>query len=203
MGLREGPDGLPRTATMPPPGSATRGDSVLRRVTVVEVTTKGTRPNAFAAPVFDLGEYGYTEQEYFLEGQATAYGPAPDAQFGADGHWKLQPSRTAPFKTRMLVIRPRDPKNFSGTVWLTWPNVTAGFEIGSINRQSLCDGDAIVYVSAQKIGLDGVPGAEGNGLRAWDPQRYGSLSHPGDDFSYDIFTNAALLVGRNLSLIHI
>jgi hypothetical protein len=28
----------------------------------------------------------------------------------------------------------------------------------------------------------------------WDPQRYGSLTHPGDDYSYDIFTQAADVV---------
>ena len=29
------------------------------------------------------------------------------------------------------------------------------------------------------------------GLREWDPDRYGSLHHPGDAFSYDIFSQAA------------
>ena len=27
-------------------------------------------------------------------------------------------------------------------------------------------------------------------LKTWDPQRYGPLLHPGDDFSYDIFSQA-------------
>ncbi len=171
--------------------------SQLRGVTVTGPTVDGTRHNAFSAPVFDVGTYGYTEQEYFYSGQATAYEPVPGTQLGADGRWKLQPSRTAPFKTRMLVVRPSDPKKFSGRVWLSWLNVTAGFEIGDITQSTLRDGDAVVYVSAQKIGLYGVPGAEQNGLREWDPTRYGSLFHPGDDFSYDIYTKAALLVGRN------
>ncbi|WP_232425073.1 alpha/beta hydrolase domain-containing protein [Pseudofrankia inefficax] len=160
-------------------------------------TADGDRPNPFSLPVFDLGAAGYTAQEYFFGGTATSYAPEPATTLGPDGRWTMKASRTASFKTRMLVLRPSDPKKFSGTVWVSWLNVTAGFEIGDFTRESLRDGDATVYVSAQKAGLDGVPGAEGNGLRKWDPERYGSLFHPGDDFSYDIFTKAALLVGRD------
>jgi Alpha/beta hydrolase domain len=32
-------------------------------------------------------------------------------------------------------------------------------------------------------------------LRGWDPERYGTLDHPGDDFSFDIFTQAAHAIG--------
>jgi hypothetical protein len=59
-----------------------------------------------------------------------------------------------------------------------------------------------VGVSAQAIGVEGgpvavsVPGAsaadaQGKGLKALDPARYGSLSHPGDAYSYDMFTQVA------------
>ena len=57
-------------------------------------------------------------------------------------------------------------------------------------------------VSAQKIGVEGgavavapdIPGAGdvvGKGLKAIDPERYGSLQHPGDRFSFDIVTQVA------------
>ena len=41
-----------------------------------------------------------------------------------------------------------------------------------------------------------VPGSEaaGKGLKAIDPARYGSLVHPGDGYSYDIFTQVARAV---------
>lgn len=42
----------------------------------------------------------------------------------------------------------------------------------------------------------GLPPAP-QGLEAWDPDRYGTLDHPGDDFSFDIFTAAARAVGRD------
>lgn len=32
------------------------------------------------------------------------------------------------------------------------------------------------------------------GLTAWDPERYGSLHHPGDAYSYDIYAQAARLL---------
>jgi hypothetical protein len=169
--------------------------AALQAVTLTGPIGDGTRPNAFGAPTVDLGAAGYVAEEFFYEGQATAYEPAPGAQLDDDGRWALEPSRQAPFKTRMLVIRPAEAETFSGTVWVEWLNVTAGFDIGDVTPESLRDGDAVVYVSAQQVGLDGTPGAEENGLRGWDPQRYGSLAHPGDDFSYDIFTKAALLVG--------
>ena len=62
-------------------------------------------------------------------------------------------------------------------------------------------GYAWVGVSAQLIGIEGgpvavsVPQAEaagaGKGIKHIDPARYGDLVHPGDAFSYDIYTQVA------------
>jgi hypothetical protein len=53
-------------------------------------------------------------------------------------------------------------------------------------------------VSAQAVGVQGgvaaVAGVPAGGLKAADPERYGALSHPGDAFSYDIFTQAGRAV---------
>jgi hypothetical protein len=38
------------------------------------------------------------------------------------------------------------------------------------------------------------PGARTLPLKQFDPERYGTLSHPGDDFSFDIFAQAARVV---------
>ena len=55
-------------------------------------------------------------------------------------------------------------------------------------------GYAWVGVSAQTVGVHGgqalVEAAGGMGLTEVDPERYGSLSHPGDTFSYDIYSQA-------------
>jgi hypothetical protein len=52
-----------------------------------------------------------------------------------------------------------------------------------------------VGVSAQRVGVHGLPGTEQFALRGWDPERYGTLDHPGDDFSFDIYTHAARSIG--------
>ena len=153
--------------------------------------TGGDRGSPFAA--VDVTDQGYLTEEYFLEGEATAY-ELTEGDHTPDGQWKTQPSSDkADFKTRLLVVRPQDPASFNGTVVVFWLNVTAGFELGSARGEAL-RGYAWVGVSAQKIGIDGVP-QDPQGLKAWDPKRYGSLVHPGDVYSYDIFTQTARAVG--------
>ena len=55
------------------------------------------------------------------------------------------------------------------------------------------EGYAWVGVSAQSAGIEG-GGAFDIALKAVDPERYGSLHHPGDSFSFDIFSQAAQAV---------
>ena len=96
----------------------------------------------------------------------------------------------------MLVVRPTDRAGFNGIVHVNWQNVTAGFEIGTADSDQLLDGGfAWVGVSAQRAGLEGFPGMEHVALKGWDPERYGTLHHPGDDFSFDIYTQAARAIG--------
>ena len=153
--------------------------------------TGGERGTPFNA--VDVTDRGYLTEEYFLSGEATAY-ELVDGTHSADGQWNTRASADkADFKTRMLVVRPEDPSAFNGTVVVFWLNVTAGFELGSAGGEAL-RGYAWVGVSAQKVGIDGFPQNPG-GLKAWDPERYGSLVHPGDAYSYDIFTQVAAAIG--------
>jgi hypothetical protein len=46
------------------------------------------------------------------------------------------------------------------------------------------------------VGIEGLPPSP-QGLAAWDPDRYGTLSIPSDDYSYDIFTQCAVAVGKD------
>jgi hypothetical protein len=122
----------------------------------------------------DLAPIGYVEEEYFVSGTAT-----DDA------------GSTAPFTTRIIVTRPSDAADFNGTVLLDWVNVTAQFEnaVTSLEARELLlrDGYAFVHVSAQAAGLDGTPLTP----KQWDPVRYAGISHPGDDFAFDIFSQVA------------
>ncbi len=96
----------------------------------------------------------------------------------------------------------------SGTVVVEWLNVSGGLDADpdwtSLREEITRSGDTWVGVSAQLIGVEGgkvlvtVPGVGagivGMGLKKIDPQRYASLSHPGDGFSFDIFTQIARAV---------
>jgi Alpha/beta hydrolase domain len=157
----------------------------------------GGRGRPFAASMLDVAAHGYSEAEYLLQGVATRYRLEPGSQLARDGHWRAQPGGAAPFRTRLLVYRPSDPARFNGTVILTWNNVTAGYDLfGAESLELLEGGFALVCLTTQKVGIVGLP-PEPQGLAAWDPERYGTLAIPSDDYSYDIFTQGALAVGKH------
>jgi hypothetical protein len=143
------------------------------------------------------------ESEYTAAGTATSY--TADGELPADGTYRLEPAETADYTTRIVVRRPEDPGAFNGTVVVEWLNVSGGVDAGPdytyLEAELLREGYAWVGVSAQLIGIEGgpvaveVPGeaasVAGKGLRALDPERYGDLHHPGDAYSFDIYTQIA------------
>ena len=150
---------------------------------------------------FDLAPFGYATEEFFISGAVTSYTLAEAAT--ADGKWKAVPAESAPYVTRIVVVRPTDPRKFNGTVAVEWLNVTAGTDAAPdwsmTHRELLRSGYAYVAVSAQKVGIDGAatPGgmsAMGTALKKQNPERYGSLNHPGDSYSFDIYSQAGRLV---------
>ena len=150
---------------------------------------------AFGRPMFDLATKGYVEEEFFLAGEATTYAQVPGAEWGRDGKWRVAPKAKVPFKTRFLVYRPADAKKFNGTVIVCWNNVTAGYELFHGESPEILEG-GYVYVCAtvQRVGVHGFP-QNPQGLAAWDPERYGALSIPTDDASYDIYAQVGRAVG--------
>lgn len=158
----------------------------------------GGRGAPATATISDLARAGYTEREFFLEGAASAY--TVQGSMSMDGKWTLAPTTTAPFKTRLLVRRPADASRFNGTVIVEWLNVSGGVDAdpGFVYNadEVLRYGYAWVGVSAQVVGVEGggsslssFPGAVP--LKKSDPERYASLKHPGDPYSFDIFSKAA------------
>jgi len=151
---------------------------------------------------YDLGELGYTMEEWFLSGTASSYGlPAGPT---ADGRWNVEPLATAPYRTRIVVVRPTDPARFNGSLLVEWLNVTAGMDTPATwmvgHREILRQGAIWVGVSAQKVGIEGgntAMGLPGQPLKKINPGRYATLSHPGDAWSFDIFSQvgAALRQG--------
>lgn len=151
----------------------------------------------------DLHQLDYVQREYAAAGVATSYTPA--GALTRDGRWTFLPDATAPYRTRVLVRAPEQRAAFNGTVMVEWLNVSGGVDADpewvSTSEEIVRSGGVWVGVSAQRIGVEGgpvlvtvnVPGAEtaGKGLKAIDPARYGALTHPGDGFSFDIFTQVA------------
>ena len=138
---------------------------------------------------------GYEEAEYFLDGTATSY--QRKGTWGKNGEWGATPDTTAKYRTRILVRRPTNPAKFNGTVVVEWFNVSAGFETAPdylfMQQELLRRGYAWVGVSAQAAGINGTgTGVAGlKPLRQSDPERYDTLHHPGDRYSYDIYTQTA------------
>ena len=166
--------------------------------------TGGARGGPSAAPRSTSPRLGYEQDEYFFGGDAARYGPAPGTQLGRDGRWQVRPGRASPYESRMVIVRPVDPADFNGTVIVLWNNVSAGYEnFGGGDSAELFEGGyAYVAVSVQRVGVHGQPDNP-QGLRSWDPDRYGSLSIPSDDYSFDIFTQAADLVAPDRPRDHV
>ena len=142
----------------------------------------------------------YTEEEYFFSGTATAFERDPSAPaWDSTGNWTARPSTTiapAAYESRMLVRRPTDPTKFKGYVVVEWLNVTAQIDLapdyGYYQTELLRDGFIWVGVSAQAVGINGNSLLGANfALKSWDPVRYAPLLHPGDNYSYDIYSQAA------------
>ncbi len=154
----------------------------------------------------DLTAMGYVQHEYAAAGTATSY--KATGPLTRDGRWRFAADATAPYRTRVLVRAPAQASKFSGTVVVEWLNVSGGIDADpdwtSLREEIVRAGDVWVGVSAQRIGVEGGPvlvkvsgpgtDAAGKGLKAIDPARYGTLSHPGDGFAFDIYTQVARAV---------
>lgn len=189
------PTSLSTTFRHPPTGPSAR---------VVGKMTGGKGINlASGAAGTVIPSTGWVEAEFAVEGTATSY--RSDGELPADGHFTLAPDQTADYRTRVVVRRPANPAKFNGTVVVEWLNVSGGLDAGPdftyAHNELIPGGYAWVGVSAQRIGVEGGPVAvpiaaaeaagAGKGLRAIDPARYANLHHPGDAFSYDMFTQIA------------
>ncbi len=130
----------------------------------------------------------YQKKEFFLAGTGHSYTPA--LPLPSDGKLVVTADSdiaAGNYKTRLVVLRPIDAAQFNGTVIVEWLNVTAGADIATdwiMTRNELIrSGYAYIGVSAQAVGV--------NNLKL--TARYASLLHPGDSYSYSIFSQAGQL----------
>ena len=139
-----------------------------------------------------LSSERYIEQEFFVEGTANSYttSATANATIVSSGH---------PYRTRIVVRRPADQKDFNGVVLAEWTNVTNGFDAENVWffgwEHFLHAGYAWVGVSAQHVGVDR--------LKSWSPSRYGALdvtvggTITDDSLAYDIFSQVGQALRNN------
>lgn len=169
----------------------------------VDLRTQGYVPGTpfYAGVTFDEAEVGYRETEYFISGTAVSYIATDELR--SDGVWPVDAADGAEYTTRMVVLRPINEADFNGTVVVEWFNVSGGIDAApdwtQMHTELMREGYAWVGVSAQAAGVEG-GGAFDLPLKLIDAPRYGRLHHPGDSFSYDIFSQAAQSVRHPVGL---
>ena len=163
----------------------------------VELPPADTGNLSLISTSFDLAAVGYVQEEFFLSGSASSFSNL--SELGEDGRWEAEPAGTADYKTRVVVYRPASESDFSGTVFVEWLNVTAGFDVpagwGAGHVEALRSGHAWVNVTAQRAGIEGTATPTlPLFLKQANPARYGELDHPGDSFSYDMFSQVTAAI---------
>lgn len=133
---------------------------------------------------------GYLKKEYFLSGNAQSYTPA--LPLPGDGKLIVAANPVIAggnYTTRLVVQRPIDAEDFNGTVIVEWLNVTAGSDSPpdwiQAHNEFVRSGYAWIGVSAQAVGVNALKSGAG-------AARYASLLHPGDSYSYSIFSDVGL-----------
>jgi hypothetical protein len=184
IGVRAVPTATPAGAgsTLPPGPS-------------VKPATGGNGAPVLASTIFPLDELGYSEAEFIVQGDAESY--TATVPLGTDGKWSARPATEAAYGTRIVVRRPTDPTRFNGTVFVEWLNVSGGLDAAPdwimAHNEIMRRGAVWVGVSAQAVGL--------NTTKSADPVRYADLVHPGDSYSYDIYSQVGRVVRSRANLV--
>jgi hypothetical protein len=181
---------------LPPEAAAVAAPSIMGPIT-------GPGAPALDSTSFSLAPFGYREEEFFITGTATGY--VSDGLLSSDGKWSASPGETADYTTRILVRRPTSRARFNGTVVVEWLNVSGGFDAAPIDDDPY---DAHARRVRVGRGLDAVrrnqrrsPLDRNLHLQAVNPARYGTLRHPGDTFSYDVFSQAGEAIRQSADLL--
>jgi len=118
---------------------------------------------------------GYVEQEYFFSGTGTIYEYTPTGiQLVSPCPAVATLGCTIPYTTRMLVLRPIEPKKFSGTVVIEPLNPSFSFDIAGIWDRSrdyfVRNGDVFVGWTSKSVTV--------NTLKVFNATRYAPLDWP-------------------------
>lgn len=164
----------------------------------------------FGAEGFDIMPpvpRGYVVEEFFVSGVGNLY------EYTPTGIRVVSPCPAAatsgctniPYTTRLVVKRPKDSSDFSGTVIIEPLNPSAGFDIAAVwdrsVRHFVRNGDIFIGWSSKSVIV--------NGLKQWNPTRYAALSWPylpfvpngnsgvNDGITFDIAAQIGALIKTN------
>lgn len=139
-----------------------------------------------------LARAGYVQEEYFISGKGAIYSEKDDGSLAVR-------QGNVPYATRVILIRPRDPRRFNGIVHLALqhPNL-AGTQWGRIDSLVLRSG--AVYAMAingsdapsRKASTPATPIATTDLPQWFDAKRYAGFNIPKDDgIRWDIIGQVA------------
>lgn len=166
-----------------PPAAIAAGDDVtpfLVRLPAVTGPIPSTPTNfGFGIEGFDIMPpvpRGYVVEEFFVSGTGNIYEYTPT---GIRVVSPCPPAATTgctgvPYTTRMVVKRPRDRRDFSGTVIVEPLNPSGGFDIAAVWDRGIDhfvrNGDIFIGWSSKSVIV--------NALKNWNPTRYAPLHWP-------------------------
>lgn len=113
---------------------------------------------------FDVRDFGYVEEEFFVSGVADVYGVV-DGELAAV-------ATGIQYVNRILVRRPQEPSAAAGTVWVDILNASNGFDVEDNWRRAwnywMSQGHTYVGVTSKPLNVDA--------LKNFDRQRYQPLN---------------------------
>ena len=113
----------------------------------------------------DVSEYGFVEEEYFISGTANVY----DTD---ENDMAVLYKAALPYKTRILVRRPKEESKFSGRVYIDIMNATQGYDIEDLWHRNYLwcmeNGHAYIGITSKPVNV--------LALKNFDYQRYKDLN---------------------------
>lgn len=152
------------------------------------IVLTGTREDAA------LKAAGFVQEEYLLSGEGNSYVEQ------ADGAVSVGTAGIA-YTTRLVIVRPRDPRKFNGVVQL-------GFSHPQFAHGNWARLDSLVLRSGEAYAMlmiGGDPGTRRDSteqwpvaspllFKWWDAKRYAAFDWPSDDLRWDAIGQAARLL---------
>jgi len=115
----------------------------------------------------DVRNYGYVEEEYFVSGSANVYDLDENKNVIIDGS-------PLEYKTRILVRKPANVKDFSGRVYFDILNATQGYDIEDLWHRNylwcMTHGHGYVGITSKPVNVQS--------LKNFDYDRYKTLCFP-------------------------